>query len=65
MEPGFLGDLCGLLLLLWVDDAGAWGRDAALWRANHLRTCARYLLVYRVAAVLLLVLTLAGPVTSL
>ena len=29
-EPGFLGDLCGLLLLLWVDDAGAWGRDAAL-----------------------------------
>ena len=30
MEPGFLGDLCGLLLLLWVEDAGAWGRDAAL-----------------------------------
>ena len=55
----------GLLLPLRVDDVGAWGLDAALRRANHVRTCARYLLVYRVAAVLLLVLALAGPVASL
>ena len=38
MEPGFLGDLCGLLLPLWVGDAGAWGRDAALWRGNQVTT---------------------------
>ena len=60
-----IGGSVGLLLPLRVDDVGAWGLDAALRRANHLRTCARYLLVYRVAAVLLLVLALAGPVTSL
>ena len=28
----------GLLLLFWVDDAGAWGRDAALRRANQVTT---------------------------
>ena len=28
----------GLLLLFWVDDAGAWRRDAALRRANHMAT---------------------------
>ena len=28
----------GLLLLFWVDDAGAWGRDATLRRANQVTT---------------------------
>ena len=40
----------GLLLLFWVDDAGAWGRDAALWRANQVTTLTDGPLVHHHAA---------------
>ena len=34
----FWGICVGFLLLLWVHDAGSWGRDASLQRSNQVTT---------------------------